>query len=95
MTKDELLQELYEDVMKSRGSLREIISHNRMLNHDLVEQMKNSDYQFLEEYNLLTKNILDSVKTLTEVNATIPKVIDQIDKIQDKKEGINLDDFID
>jgi len=95
MTKTELLEELQEDMNKSRGAIREIISHNRMLNHDLVEQMKNSDYQFLEEYNLLTKNILDSVKTLNELNITVPKVMDQIDGIQDKKEGINLDDFID
>ncbi len=86
---------LQEDTKKIRGAMREIIENNRIINKDLVEQMIDSDFGLLEEYNLLTRSILDAAKVLNDVNAQTPKTAKEIEKIQDKKKVINLSDLVD
>lgn len=95
MKKDALKENIEHDVNKIRGALLEIISNNRALNVDLVDQMGTSDYSLLEEYNLLTKSILDAAKILTDVNQTTPKIIKDISNVQDEKKSIDLNDLID
>ncbi len=93
--KEDLNKALKEDAKKIRGAMREIIENNRIINKDLVEQMINSDFGLLEEYNLLTKSILDAAKVLNDVNAQTPKTIKEIEKIQEKKKAIDLNDLVD
>ncbi len=93
--KEDLNKALSEDAKKIRGAMKEIIENNRIINKELVEQMINSDFGLLEEYNLLTKSILDAAKVLNDVNAQTPKTIKEIEKIQEKKKAIDLNDLVD
>lgn len=93
--KEELKDQLQKDLKTSQGALREIIAHNRVINHQLVQNMEDGDFSLLEEYGLVTKGILDSVKLLNEVNAITPKTIKDIDSVREEKQSINLGDLID
>lgn len=95
MTKDGLKEQLQKDLKTSQGALREIIEHNRVINKNLVDQMEELDFSLLEEYGMITKGILDSVKLLNEINSITPKTIKDIDSVQEAKKGINLGDLID
>lgn len=95
MKKDELKDNISEDVNKLRGAMLELISNNRSLNTELVDQMAAGDFKLLEEYNLLSKSILDAAKVLTDIHAQTPKILNDINKVEDKKEAIDLNDLID
>jgi len=92
--KTEILDNFSVDLDKCRGAALEIMSHNRSINEELVQQMIDGDFSLLEEYNILTKSILDSVKLLTDIHSQTPKIIKDIDNIEEKKEKINLQDLI-
>ena len=95
MKKEDLKEALQKDLSTSQGALREIIEHNRIVNKSLVEQMTDGDFTLLEEYGIITKGILDSVKLLNEINSVAPKTIKDINTVQEEKKGINLRDLID
>ena len=92
--KNEILDDFSGDLDKCRGAALEIMSANRALNEELVQQMIGGDFSLLEEYNILTKSILDSMKILTDIHAQTPKIIKDIDNLEEKKEKINLQDLI-
>jgi len=93
--KQELKEQLQKDLMTSQGALREIITNNRLINSKLTEDMLTGDFSLLEEYGIITKAILESVKLLNDVNAIAPKTIKDIDSVQEGKKEINLADLID
>ena len=94
MKKDELKDNIQGDVNKMRGALLEILSANREINKDLVDQMAQGDFALLEEYNLLTKSILDAAKVLTDIHSQTPKILNDIERVQEKKKQINLEDLV-
>lgn len=95
MKKQQLKDNINNDVQKMRGAMLEILESNRSLNTDLVDQMAQGDFSLLEEYNLLVKSILEATKALTEIHAQTPKIIKDINNVQEEKAKINLNDLID
>ncbi len=93
--KSKLKDETSSDVDIIRGSLREIIEHNRTINSTLISGFEQNDLSLIEEYNLITKDLLAAAKLLSEVNAQTPKTLQELDKIQDEKKNIDLNDLID
>ena len=94
MKKEKLSTEFEEDQQKIRGALREILSNNRSINHNLVESMVQGDMSQIEEYNLIVKGILDASKILTDLNSVAPKTVKDIDSIKNEKVKIDLDSLI-
>lgn len=95
MNKDELKDSLDADISKVRGAMIEILAANREINKDLVDQMVGGDFALLEEYNLLTKGILDASKLLTDIHSQTPKTLKDIQNIKEEKKSINLNDLVD
>lgn len=94
MNKDTLKENIETDVDKMRGAMLEIMSNNRTINNNLIEQMNDSDFSLLEEYGLLTKSILDAAKVLTDIHSQTPKILKDIDNVKEKKPSINLDELM-
>ena len=92
--KEKLLNNTQSDMDISRGAMLEIISHNRKINKILVEQMEEENFALLEEYTAITKGILDAAKLITDINSQTPKTVKEIEKIQEQKKSINLDDLV-
>ena len=92
--KKELKENTQADMDIARGAMREVIAHNRKINKELVQQMDESDFSLLEEYSIITKGILDAAKLLTDINAQTPKTVQDIEKIQEEKREIDLDELI-
>ena len=95
MKKDELNDNIESDVNKMRGALLEMISNNRSLNSDLVDQMNSSDFNLIEEYNLLSKSILEAVKALTDIHSQTPKILKGIQEVPENKPKIDLKKLMD
>jgi len=93
--KDNFKKELEEDMNNSRGALREIIEHSRVINRKLVEELNEGDFTRIEELTMLQEGILKSVKLLNEINQTQPKTYKEIEEIKDQKSSINLEDLMD
>ena len=93
--KSKLKDETNSDVDIIRGSLREIIEHNRSINATLISNFEQNDLSLIEEYNLITKDLLSAAKLLSEVNAQTPKTLQELDKIKGEKVSIDLNDLID
>ena len=92
--KRELKENTQEDMDIARGAMREIIEHNRKINKELVQQMDENDFTLLEEYSIITKSLLDAAKLLTDINAQTPKTVQEIEKIQEDKKPIDLDELV-
>ena len=95
MDKTKLQDSLERDMDIARGAMIEIIENNRQLGKDIFNTIKDADYNLLEEYASITKNILDASKLLTDIHSAKPKTLKDIDSITVPKEKINLDDLID
>ncbi len=95
MKKEDLKESIEHDVNKMRGAMLEIISNNRSINKELSESLSDGDFSLLEEYNLITKSILDAAKVLTEVHSQTPKIIQEIDKIQQEHKKLDINDLLD
>lgn len=95
MRKEEIKENIEHDVNKMRGAMLEIISNNRSINKELSEALTDGDFSLLEEYNLITKSILDAAKVLTDVHSQTPKIIQDIDKIEQEHQKIDINDLLD
>lgn len=93
MKKEELQESIEHDVNKMRGAMLELISNNRELNKDIIENMSAADYSLLEEYTLISKGILDAAKILTDLHTQTPKILQEIEKVQQQKEKIDLSEL--
>jgi hypothetical protein len=98
MTKKEFLDNFKHDFNKSRGSLQEIIEHNRIIDAQLVKDLEIGDFKRLEEHIEISKLMMDGVKSMNDLYANVPKVMENLDKLsddnKDDKPSINIDDLI-
>ena len=93
--KNDLKDELQEDINIARGAMKEIIENNRKLNRDILDDMGTDNFAMLEEYTILQKSILDAAKLLSDIHSVQPKTLKDISNLQDEKQKINLDELID
>ena len=94
MKKEELKESIEHDVQKMRGAMLELISNNRELNKELVDQMHEADYSLLEEYGIISKGILDAAKILTDIHTQTPKILQEIEKVHQEKKKIDIQDLM-
>ena len=98
MTKTELLNNFATDFDLLRGALTETLSHNRDIDGSLVEDLSEGDFKKLEEHVEVSKIIMDSVKSMTELYKNAPTIIENIDKLPEEKkakpEGSSLADLM-
>ncbi len=96
MNKKEILNEFAEDFAKSRGALQEVISHNRTIDTELVKDLQEGNFKSLEEHIEISKIIMSGVKEMTELFKNIPKILQDIEMIQEgeEKQKINLNDLM-
>ena len=85
MTKQELMEWFERDFKTSKGALNEIIDHNRVIDLQIVEDLKIGNFKSLEEHMVINQLILDSVKATTELYKQASGIIESIDKLEDKK----------
>jgi len=98
MTKKELLDNFAEDFDLLRGALTETLSHNRNIDGTLVDDLSEGDFKKLEEHTEISKIIMDSVKSMTELYKNAPVIIENIDALKEEKpkkeEGSSLADLM-
>jgi len=95
MTKKELKNQFSKDFIKVKSALLEIISNSRNISNDIAENLASEDYSSIEEYGMLTKNIIDATKEFNSLYTNAPKILTEIDKVKEEKKKINLEDFVD
>jgi Zn-dependent M32 family carboxypeptidase len=96
MNKKELKEEFSKDFKKVKSALLEVISTSRTIASDIAESLAQEDYTSIEEYTMLTSNILQASKNFTELYTQAPKILGSIDKdIKEEKKKINLQELID
>jgi Zn-dependent M32 family carboxypeptidase len=96
MNKKELKEEFSKDFMKVKSALLEIISISRKTASDIADSLAQEDYSSLEEYQMLTKNIIDASKNFTDLYSQAPKIFGDIDKtMKEEKKKIDLNDLVD
>ena len=88
--KKDLKNRIQEDHDITRGAMLEIMAHNRRINSSLVEKMEDDDFGMLEEYTMLTEGILKAAKLLTDINTQVPKIVKDVDSLQEEKQKIDL-----
>ncbi len=91
--KQELKEEYKKDFKKVKSALLEIISNSRNISTDIAKNLAEEDYSLLEEYGVLTKNIIDASKQFNDLYINAPKIISEIEKIKESKKKINLEDL--
>jgi hypothetical protein len=98
MTKKEFLDNFKQDFNKSRGSLQEIIEHNRVIDMQLVKDLEIGDFKKLEEHIEISRLMMDGVKSMNDLYANVPKIMENLDKLSDDNKGdkpsINIDDLL-
>jgi hypothetical protein len=96
MDKGTLKQNFSEDFVKVKSALLDIIQNNRNINKNLVQALSTGDFSSIEEYNMMTKGILDASKNITELYQAAPKIVSSIDKdIKEKTPKMSLEDLMD
>jgi hypothetical protein len=96
MNKKELKEEFDKDFMKVKSALLEVIQNSRAIASDIAESLASEDYSSIEEYNMLTTQIINASKNFTDLYTQAPKIIGSIDKeIKEEKQKINLEDLMD
>ena len=96
MNKKELKEEFSKDFMKVKSALLEIISISRTTASDIAENLAQEDYSSIEEYQMLTKNIIDASKNFTDLYSQAPKIFGDIEKtMKEEKKKIDLNDLVD
>ena len=95
MDKKELKKNFSTDFVKVKSALLDIIQNNKDINKGLVQNLSEGDYSTIEEYNMMTRGILDATKNITELYQAAPKIISSIDKdIKEDKKRLSIDDVI-
>jgi hypothetical protein len=95
MTKSSLKKEFNKDFMKVKSALLEIIANSRTISSSIVEDLANGDFSSIEEYNMLTNNIIQASKNFTELYTNAPKIVGSIDKeIKEEKKKINISELL-
>jgi hypothetical protein len=96
MNKKELKEEFSKDFKKVKSALLEVIQTSRGISSDIAESLANEDYTAIEEYGILTKNIIDASKQFNDLYTQAPKILGSIDKeVREEKKKINLEDLMD
>ena len=85
MDKKELQNWFENDFKKSKGALNEIIDHNRHVDAIILEDLKLGNFKSLEEHMVISQLILDSVKATTELYKHASGIIENINKLEEKK----------
>ena len=93
MKKEKLLENYEEDFSKQRGSLNEILSHNRKIANGMIEDMSNHNFKMLEEFVEIQKLILDSNKAMTELYKSAPLIVRTTSELteEEKKQKIDIE----
>ena len=74
----------------------EVIQNSRTVASDIAESLSQEDYANIEEYNMLTTQIINASKNFTDLYTQAPKIIGSIDKeVKEEKKKINLEDLMD
>ena len=95
MNKNELKEEFSKDFMKVKGALLEVIQNSRGAASEIAESLANEDYSSIEEYGILTKNIIEASREFNNLYTQAPKILGSIEKeIKEQKSKINLEDLI-
>ena len=95
MNKKELKEEFSKDFMKVKGALLEVIQNSRGAASEIAESLANEDYTSIEEYGILTKNIIEASREFNNLYTQAPKILGSIDKeIKEQKTKINLEDLV-
>ena len=95
MNKTELKDEFFKDFKKVKTSLLDIIDNNRNISAEMVEALIDGDFSSLEEYNIITKGILEASKNITEIYAQVPKILGEVDKnIKEPKKSLSVEDLL-
>jgi len=95
MNKKQLKEEFSKDFIKVKSALLEIISTSRNISAEISENLANDDFSSIEEYNMLTNNIINASKNFTDLYTQAPKIIGAIDKeVKEEKKKINLEDLV-
>ena len=96
MNKKELKEEFDKDFKKVKSALLEVIQNSRTVASDIAESLSQEDYANIEEYNMLTTQIINASKNFTDLYTQAPKIIGSIDKeVKEEKKKINLEDLMD
>jgi hypothetical protein len=96
MNKKELKEEFSKDFKKVKGALLEVIQNSRIIASDISESLANEDYANIEEYNMLTTQIINASKNFTDLYTQAPKIIGSIDKeVKAEKKKIYLEVLMD
>ena len=95
MTKKQLREQFSTDFKKVNGALMEIIQTSREVSSKIAEVLVNNDYSSIEEYNMLTNNIINASKQFNDLYTQAPKIIGSIEKeIKDQKQKVSLDELM-
>jgi len=97
MNKKQVLEKFKDDFDKTRGALNEIISHNRGIDINLVEDLKIGNFKLLEEHVEIQKLILEATKGMTSLykeTAGILKATNELEEAKEEKSKINIEDLM-
>jgi len=95
MNKKELKEQFNKDFLKVKTAILDVIQTSRNVSNDIAESLAQEDYSNIEEYTILTKNIIDATKQFNELYLNAPKIIGDINKnVQEEKKKVNLDDLM-
>ena len=98
MNKNDLEHELTKDLKTVRSAMREMLSGNRTITNNIMEEMGTGDedaYVHIEEYMLASKNIIDASKVMQDLNNSMIKAVKEIRQLKDETEKLSLDDLLD
>jgi predicted HTH domain antitoxin len=95
MNKKELKEQFSKDFVKVKSALLEVISTSRRVSNDIAINLAQEDFSSIEEYGILTKNIIDASKQFNDLYTQAPKILGSIDKeVREEKVKINLEELM-
>jgi hypothetical protein len=95
MNKKELREHFSKDFIKVKTAILDVIQTSRNVSNKIATSLAQEDFSSIEEYTLLSKNIIDATKQFNELYANAPKILSSIEKeVKEEKKKINLDDLM-
>ncbi len=95
MNKKDLKEQFSKDFIKVKSALLEVIGTSRSVANDIAENLANEDFSSIEEYGILTKNIIDASKQFNDLYTQAPKILGSIDKeVKEEKIKISLEELM-
>ena len=88
MIVDTFLEKFEEDFNLTRGALKEVLEHNRVIDSHLVQDLLEGDMKRIEEHIMISQMILDSVKASNELYKQSVDILKNVEKLpkEEKKE---------